>query len=132
MSSTWPSLKTSLTTFRLEVMQLQGFGKVCLMLPCFRGELSTRGLLFVLPLSSQMDCCCVERNKMQTFMAQIPLGVTYATLTSFFPPGASREEKLIFTTPNSSQCDIYSFIPAALKCFGDNTSVAVNLKSWDK
>lgn len=87
--STWPSLKTSPTTFRLEAMQLQGFGKVCLTLPRFGGELSTRSLLFVLPLSSQMDCCCVERNKMVTFILQIPLGVTYAAhffqASSFLP-----------------------------------------------
>lgn len=52
-------------------------------LPRFRGELSTRSLPFVLPLSSQMDRCCVEGKKMVTFILQIPLGVTYAAL--FFP-----------------------------------------------
>lgn len=50
----------------------------------------------------------------------------------FFSLDASREEKFILTTPNSSQCDIYSFAPAALESLSDNTSAAVNLQRWGK
>lgn len=74
---------------------------------------------------------------MVTFILQIPLGITYAALffqDYFFSPDASREEKFILTTPNSSQsqCDIYSFAPAALKYLSDNTSAAVNLQRRGK
>lgn len=82
-----------------------------------------------------MHCCCVERSKVVTFILQIPLGVTYAALfffQVFFPPDASREENLILTTPNSSQCDIYSFAPASLKYLTDNTSAAVNVQRQSK
>lgn len=116
-------------------MQLRGFGKIRLTVPGFRGELSARSLLFVLLLSSEMDCCCVERNKMVTFILQIPLGVTYAALffqDFVFSPDAFHEEKFILTTLNSSQCDIYSFAPAAQKNLSDSTSAAVNLQRWGK
>lgn len=116
---------------QVRTTQLQGIGMVRLTSARFRGELRMRNLLFVLTLSLQKDRCCVEENKMVTFMLQIPLGVTYAALffqNFFFSPDTSREEKFILTTPNSSQCDIYSFTPAALKYLSNNTSVAVNLQ----
>lgn len=72
---------------------------------------------------------------MVTFMLQIPLGVTYAALffqDLLFSPDASHEEKFHLTTPNSSQCDIYSFAPAAQKNMSHNTSAAVNLQRWGK
>lgn len=49
-----------------------------------------------------------------------------------FSPDASHEEKFNLTTPNSSQCDIYSFAPAAQKNMSHNTSAAVNLQCWGK
>lgn len=77
---TWPSLKTSLITFRLEAIAAGCRHGLSHFTRPWRILKHLRCTIFIPPLSWQMDYCCVKNNT-ETFKLHIPLG---ATSTGFF------------------------------------------------